>query len=49
VENPDVACYFENIFWYDWEYERTQKSGNDFSIVIIFAATFLIIYLYRRR
>ncbi|MCD6481034.1 MAG: lamin tail domain-containing protein [Thermoplasmata archaeon] len=49
VENPDVAGYFENIFWYDWEYERTQKSGNDFSIVIIFAATFLIIYLYRRR
>jgi len=49
VENEKVAKYFSDIFWYDWDYEENEKSGNMFPLIIIFSATFLIIYLYRRR
>jgi len=49
VENEEIAKYFSNVFWYDWNYKEERKEGSNFPMLFIFAATFLIIYLYRRR
>lgn len=51
VENEEIASYFEKIFWYDWNYEATEEKEmpNEFFAIPLLLATFLIIYLYRKR
>ena len=51
VENEEIASYFEKIFWYDWDYEagKEKEMPNEFFAIPLFLATFLIIYLYRKR
>ncbi|RLF47597.1 MAG: hypothetical protein DRN29_02035, partial [Thermoplasmata archaeon] len=51
IENEDIAAYFEQIFWYDWNYEVGEKENmpDEIFLLPLFAATFLIIYLYRKR
>ncbi len=52
VESKEITEYFENIFWYDWNYEirkENEKTNFNFYFVLtIFIVTFIIIYLGRR-
>ena len=51
IENGEIANYFEEIFWHDWHYKNKEKENLLAKVFIlpVIAATFLIIYLYRRR
>lgn len=46
VEEPLIAQYFEEIFWYDWDYKEEKKGGIE--IIYAFIAFLLIIILRRK-
>ena len=45
IENKDIAEYFENIFWYDWNYKVEKREGG----IEIFYTIFAIIFIILRR
>lgn len=50
VENEEVARYFQQVFHHDWEYTTAQEESNFAEwifVLIVFAVTFLVIYLYK--
>ena len=52
VESEEIAKYFEEIFWYDWNFTLAEKEDINYKILIIpslFIGTFVLLYLYWRK
>lgn len=52
VENEEIAGYFQRVFEYDWEYAAPKEKPDIVEwmfILSVFAVTFLVIYLYKKR
>ncbi|MBC7081690.1 MAG: lamin tail domain-containing protein [Thermoplasmatales archaeon] len=52
IESEEIAKYFEEIFWYDWNFKIEEKEEKDYKLIIIpslFIGTFILLYLYWRR
>ncbi|HDN96196.1 MAG TPA: hypothetical protein ENG71_03940, partial [Thermoplasmatales archaeon] len=46
VEDKNIASYFEDIFWYDWNYKVEKKEGG---IEIIYTLIAFLLIILRRR
>ncbi|MEM2259116.1 MAG: phospholipase D-like domain-containing protein [Candidatus Thermoplasmatota archaeon] len=52
IESAEIAGYFEEIFWYDWNFKIEEEKKMNYEFIIIpslFIGTFILLYLYWRR